>query len=172
MQVPGTAVQTSDASDGISMTFTTTTGDVGELRNRVRVMAEHMNAKSHGAATMMGDAGTNMMMSQGMGGAHGVMGPDSGHAGTMTSEEMMGGGHGMIAGSNAGSGMMMGEGMGMTGGAEGGGSHMMMPVRASVEDVPGGARLRVTPVDASRLEEMKQHVQQRTQMMNAQRRCI
>jgi hypothetical protein len=91
---------------------------------------------------MMGDAGTNMMMSQGMGGAHGMMGPDGG------------------------------EGMGMTGGAEGGGSHMMMPVRASVEDTPGGARLRVTPVDASRLEEMKQHMQQRTQMMNGQHRCI
>jgi hypothetical protein len=76
MFVAGTTVQAKDTSDGMAMMFTTT-GDVAELRRRVRVMADHMNAHSSGAG-----GGTGM---HGMG-----MGPDAGTG--MIGGGMMGGG--------------------------------------------------------------------------------
>jgi hypothetical protein len=125
MAVKGTAVQMANTSDGISMTFTTTTGDVTDLRSRVRAMADRMNARS----------------SQGMGMGTGMHGA-------------------MMGGADAGPGMMMGHGM------------MMMPaVRAQVEDVEGGARLRVTPVDASKLADMREHMQRHVEMMTQQHTC-
>jgi hypothetical protein len=43
---------------------------------------------------------------------------------------------------------------------------MMMPaVRAEAEEVDGGARLRVTPLDASKLEELREQMQRHSQMM-------
>ena len=152
MTVPGTTVMATEMADGMSMTFTTT-GDIGELRKRARAMADHVNGQSSGA---MGAHG--MMMGVGMGsGMQGMMGVDGGP------EMMHGGGiapgiHGAMMGScDAGGGMMM--------------SGMMASVRAQVEDVPAGARLRMTPVDPSRLGEMKQHMQQHSQMMNQSHSC-
>jgi hypothetical protein len=83
-----------------------------------------------------------------------------------------------MGGVDGGSGMMgggMGSGMhGMMGGVDGGSGTMMggmMPVHVQVEEVEGGARARVTPVDPSRLGEMKQHIQQHVQMMNQAHSC-
>ena len=63
MFVAGTTVQAKDTSDGMAMTFTTT-GDVAELRRRVHVMADRMNAHSSGSSGGMG--------------MHGMMGADAG----------------------------------------------------------------------------------------------
>jgi hypothetical protein len=75
MLLPGTSVQAQDTKDGMAMTFTTT-GDAAELRRRVHVMADHMNAHSSGGSGAMGmhggmmgaDAGMGMMGSSMMGG--------------------------------------------------------------------------------------------------------
>jgi hypothetical protein len=50
MLLPGTTVQAQETKDGMSMTFTTSGGDVGELRRRVRMMADHMNSQSTGSS--------------------------------------------------------------------------------------------------------------------------
>jgi hypothetical protein len=72
MFVAGTTVQTKDTSDGMAMMFTTT-GDVAELRRRVHVMADHMNAHSSGGGGM-GMHGTGMGPDAGMGMGGGMMG--------------------------------------------------------------------------------------------------
>lgn len=122
MLVPGATVQAKDTTNGMAMTFATT-GDVAELRRRVRVMAEHMNAAP---------------------GSSGGMGM-----------------HGTMMGADAGMGMMGGGTMGA----------MMPAVRAEVEDVDKGARLKMTPVDASKLGEMREHMKQHVQMMNQSHGC-
>lgn len=62
---------------------------------------------------------------------------------------------------------MMGSGMGM----QGGGMKMrMVPSHASVEDIPGGARLVLTPVDPSQLGALRAHASQMAAMMR-QGRC-
>ena len=55
MQVPGTTVAATEVEGGIGLSFTTTTGDVAELRQRVRRMAEMHNQR--GGHTMMGSRG-------------------------------------------------------------------------------------------------------------------
>jgi hypothetical protein len=61
-------VQAKDTSDGMAMTFSTT-GDVVELRRRVRVMADHISAHSSGSSGGMGMRG--MMAGDGGGGMMG-----------------------------------------------------------------------------------------------------
>lgn len=51
MKVEGTTAFVSDTSDGVAISFTTSTGDVAELRRRVHHMAE-MHDRHHG---MMGE---------------------------------------------------------------------------------------------------------------------
>ncbi len=61
MEVPGTTVAADDVEGGIGLSFTTTTGDVAELRRRVRRMAEmHNQPGGHrpGGHGMMGTPGT------------------------------------------------------------------------------------------------------------------
>ena len=128
MGVPGTAVQATETSDGMSMAFTTT-GDAGEVRKRAHGMADRMNGQASGAMGMSG-----MMMKGGDGGA----------------------------------GMMMGSGMGHAGMMMGGSTP---PMNVQVDDIDGGARLRMTPRDPSRVAEMKKHVQQHAQMMNQGHGC-
>lgn len=55
MRVPGTTVAATEVEGGIGLSFTTTTGDVAELQQRVRRMAEMHNQRS--AHTMMGGHG-------------------------------------------------------------------------------------------------------------------
>ena len=82
----------------------------------------------------------------------------------------------MMKGGDGGAGMMMGSGMGRPGMMGDGGAGMMMggsmpPMNVQVEDIEGGARLRMTPRDPSRVAEMKKHVQQHAQMMNQGHSC-
>ena len=82
----------------------------------------------------------------------------------------------MMKGGDGGGGMMMGSGMGHAGMTGDGGAGMMMggsmpPVNVQVDDIDGGARLRMTPRDPSRVAEMKKHVQQHAQMMNQGHGC-
>lgn len=89
MQVPGTTVAATEVEDGISLSFTTTTGDVAELRQRVRRMAEMHN-----------QPGGHRMM-----GSHGAPAPGAGaehQPGAQAGAGHEGGGRG---------GMMMGGGM-------------------------------------------------------------
>lgn len=72
MRVEGTQVTASDVEGGIALTFTTATGDVSELRQRVQRMAEMHGQSGH--------------MPMGPGGA--AAGPGQGHHGTRM-------GHGM-----------------------------------------------------------------------------
>jgi hypothetical protein len=158
MALPGTTVQATEMSDGMAMTFTTS-GDAGELRKRVRSMADRMNDHSSGGMgmhdMMMGGGGMGSGMMAGDGG-HGMKGGGMG-PGMMSAD----GGHGMMGGS----GMMAADGgHGMMGG-------MMPPVHAQAEDVAGGARLHMTPLDPSRKGELKQHMQQHAQMMNQAHGC-
>lgn len=55
MRVPGTGVVPADVDGGIGLSFTTSTGDVVELRQRVRRMAEMHNQR--GGHMMMGGHG-------------------------------------------------------------------------------------------------------------------
>ena len=55
--VPGTAVATSDTPGGVALAFTTPKGDVNELREHVRRMADMHNAP--GATTMASARGPN-----------------------------------------------------------------------------------------------------------------
>jgi hypothetical protein len=143
MAVPGTTVQTTNTSDGMTMTFTTT-GGVAELRKRVHAMADHMDVQSGGMGMhgmMMGNADGGAMM-----GGGGMMGGNG----------MMGGG-GMMDRSDGGAAMMMGG--------------MMPPVHAQAEDVERGAMIRMTPVSPSNLDAMRQQMQQHVQMMNQAHGC-
>jgi hypothetical protein len=82
-----------------------------------------------------------------------MMGGAADGGATATGGESMGGGmHGMMMG--------------------GGSTMMMMPaMRAQVDDIDGGARLRAAPVDRSRVDEMRQQMQRRAQMMSERRGC-
>ena len=135
MLVQGTTVHTTDTPDGVAMTFTTTSGDVAELRNRVRAMAERMNERSSGPMGMHG----NMMKGRSDVGSPGM---GSGMQHMMTSDDR-------------GSGWMMG----------------MPPSRAQSDDVEGGARLRIAPLEGSKLDEMKERMRNRAQMMNQRHDC-
>jgi hypothetical protein len=66
MLLPGTTVQAQETKDGMTMTFRTTR-DATELRRRVRVMADHMNAYSSGSSGGMGTHGMMMSGDGGMG---------------------------------------------------------------------------------------------------------
>jgi hypothetical protein len=59
MAVPGTAVATADVGEGVALVFTTsTTGDVVELRERVRGMAALHNRHHAEGGRMLGDRDT------------------------------------------------------------------------------------------------------------------
>jgi len=97
MQVAGATARSEDLEGGIAVAFTTNTGDVAELRQRVKAMAEmHNNHHAEG-------------------------------------------------------GMMSG---------------MMVPAATSVaDDVPGGARIALTPKDPSQVEALRQHVRTHAERM-------
>ncbi len=63
MQVPGTTVTAADVEGGVALSFTTSTGDVADLRQRVRRMAEmhsQMHGRMHGQGGMMPAATTSV----------------------------------------------------------------------------------------------------------------
>jgi hypothetical protein len=134
MQVPGTTAKTADVEGGVALSFTTS-GDVADLRQRVRGMAE-MHNRHHSDGMMMG-------------GQQGAGGGSREHP------------HG--SGAAAGDGCC-GERMMMHGG-------MMMPsATASVEDIPGGARIILRPKDPAKLGALREHARMHAARM-AQGEC-
>ncbi len=143
MQVPGTTVATTEVDGGIGLSFTTTTGDVAELRQRLRRMAE-----------MHDQPGGHRMR-----GSHGTAAPGAGadhqHDAQPGVDHEAGGRGGMMMGE----GMMMREGMMMGGG-------MMMPAAtASVEDIEGGARMVLQPKDPAQLGSLREQVGMKAKRM-------
>ena len=136
--VPGANVETTETTDGMAMTFTTS-GDVAELRRRVRAMGEHMNARASAYGGGMGPG----MMAEADGGGRMGMG--------MHGRGMMAGGAGPPAGR---------RGMGI-----------MPSVRCEVDDVEGGARMRVSPSDPSERGDVRRRMQEWTQTMAQGHRC-
>ena len=83
---------------------------------------------------------------------------------------MMGGGmqgSGMMGSGMQGGGM---QGSGMMGSGMQGGMMRMVPSRAAVEDIPGGARLMLSPADPSQLGALRDQARRRAAMMQ-QGRC-
>jgi hypothetical protein len=142
MGVAGAGVTSASTPSGAELTFTTVGDTVDELRRRVHAMAMRFNARSS---------------------AYGHMGPPGmGPEGGMTAGAGMGRGYG---------GMGMGRG-GMMGADAGARMGMgMVPMRADVEEIDRGARLRMVPLDATRLEELRMHTAERARIMTQQREC-
>jgi hypothetical protein len=66
MQVPDTTVDAADTSGGEALTFTTRSGQVDELRRRVRAMADmHNQHHVSGTAMMQGGTGHGAKMGRG-----------------------------------------------------------------------------------------------------------
>lgn len=78
------------------------------------------------------------------------------NAGTMTGRHM----HSGMMGSGMHGGMMIGRGRTMR----------MVPSRATIEDIPGGARLVLTPATPSQLGALREQARMRAAMMR-QGRC-
>lgn len=145
MQVAGTTVAAIDVEGGVGLSFTTTTGDVTVLRQRVRRMAQMHDP--HGGDTMMGGHDTA---------APDAEAEDQHRARAAASDE--GGG---------GEGMMMGGGMKMAGNMKMAGGMMMPAATASVEDIEAGARLILWPKDPAQLGALRDHVHMKAQRMTA-----
>ena len=148
--VKGTTVDLSDTGNGIAMAFTTHTGDVAELRERVQRlgrMYEAMDAKStmmwHQMGNVMGQS-TSGQMGQGHG-------------------EMMGQGRTMQQGEMMEQSEMMAQGQTgerMTGGP-------MPVVTSATEPIEYGMRLVLTPKDPSQLESLRQHARAQQERMQS-----
>jgi hypothetical protein len=151
MSLSGTTVQTMDTADGTAMTFTTT-GDVSDLRRRVRMMADRMTARSAEAAARGG-----------MGGTGEGYGTTMGQPTTQPPSQSMGQPPSQMMGQSTG--QTMGQTMGQSTG------HAMPAVRTQVEDIDRGARIKMTPDDPSRLADMRQMVQQHVMMMSQTHNC-
>jgi hypothetical protein len=106
MALPGAAVSVTDVDGGVALSFTTTTGDLAELRRRVhRMAAMHQHHQ-----------GRRMEMGRAHGGKHSMRGG------------MMGKAHGRMPRSTA-----------------------------TAEDIEGGARLLLRPVDPGQLDALRAH---------------
>jgi hypothetical protein len=93
MDVSGTSVTTADVEGGVALSFTTSSGDVADLRQRVRRMAE-MHSHMHGEGGMV-----------------------------------------------------------------------MPPATATIEDIPGGARLILRPEDPAQLAALREHARMQASAM-------
>lgn len=138
--VPGTSVAVEDAPTGAALVFVTT-GDVAEVRRRVRAMAS-MHNDQHGSMGALPDGKDS--------GGH--AGHDmSGHAG-----HDMGGAGGQPSGDHAGHDM--------SGGTHAGHAGAMIGVhsRAEASDIDGGAKISfvATNADVAKLQsELRMHAQ-------------
>jgi hypothetical protein len=139
--MPGTQVRAEDTPDGASLVFTTT-GDAAAVRSRVRQMAEHHNQMANDAGPMGGRG-------KGPSGARGVT--DAGAAPPPMGPFGMG--EGMTGGGRERDRTMRGGMMGW------------VPSQASVEDVPGGARLTLVPTSPADLQPLRIRTQWHAQRM-------
>lgn len=161
MALPGTRVSASDTEDGAALTFTTS-GDVDELRQRVREAGAHHARMADAHAGMAGHAGMDQPPATGAGtGAGGEVRTrdpaqdeipakaDPEHAGT---------------GDASASGTGMGAGTGCCG--PGMAHQAMMTADARAEDVDGGARLVLTPKDAAGADALRAEVREHAARMS------
>lgn len=189
MAVPDTALTISEMPDGIALTFTTETGDVNDLRARVRQAAEEYRAAAEqpgmqGAMPGRGPAGHGEVFrgdidQQGMGGQSGFgsAGPRSGPGVTTPAEP------GSITGRSPTASNQ--PQMGTSGGADS--SHVnpppaldyrqgvplaqqergaiRVPYRVYAEDIDRGARLVFTPRDPAQIEALRTEVRQHAALM-------
>lgn len=140
LQLPGTTMAWTDSDGGVALDFVTT-GNVAELRQRVRRVAELNNQRPIVGSIPM-DAG--MPIDGGM--------PMGHHHGTMMAGRMMGGG--MMGG-----GMMIDRGLMTRDG-------LMMPAStSSTEEIQAGERIVMRPVDPARLDALRQHVRRHAERM-------
>lgn len=164
MQVKDTKVEASDTDQGAALTFTTK-GDVAELRRRVTAMAEMHNAHPGGPGMHEHGAAGGCTCGQHEGEAKACNCP--GHAAGQGQGQGQGG-SGCACGQHEGQGQACahcgghGEhGKGMHGG-------MNMPAsRATTEEVPGGMRLVLTPVDPSQRDALRESVRAHAGMMSS-----
>jgi hypothetical protein len=159
--VQGLHVMTEDTSDGVAVVFKTE-GDVADLRARVRRIADMHNRQmgpGAGSPDMHGGAGSTPEPHAGSANPSRQENPPtppspedlpSGQAGPSAS----GGGPPTSSEAEPGNAQPMhGRGMGM------------VPSRASVEDIPGGARLILTPNDPSKLSALREQARMHAQMI-------
>jgi hypothetical protein len=151
MAVTGTTLRTEDTSGGVALVFLTS-GDVSELRQRVRHMADMHNRAQGGQQMNMQQQGarkgppTNSMPGSGM---YDTQGSGAPSGGSVESDKTSGGGS-----------MAMQPGMQ--------GTHGMMPSStARAEDVDGGAQLILIATDPSQTDALRQSAREEAQDMAA-----
>jgi hypothetical protein len=154
MGVQGTKVEATNTDTGAALTFTTT-GDAAELRRRVTALAEMHNAHHSGQGMAGHDAaGCSCPKHEGEAKAcncpsH-AAGPGQGGSGCAgcAEEEGQACAHCQRHGT--------------------GGHGMKMPAsRATTEEVPGGLRLVLTPVDATQLDALREGVRHHAEQMSS-----
>lgn len=136
--VKGTTVGLSDTDKGVAIDFTTHTGDVAELRERVRRLGRMYEALDAQSAMMWHQMGN-------------VMG--------QSTSGQMGQGHGEMMGESE----MMGE---VQTGAHMAGGPMPM-VTSATKPIEYGMRLVLTPKDPSQLESLRQHARVQQERMQS-----
>lgn len=159
MSVPGAQVSAADTAAGETITFTTTSPDqVTALREKVHAMADehnrhHAEAERAGAsASASADAGHASAEA-----SHGESSDDPAASGGSTGDG--------TTGTSAGSGGGMPEEHGGSGADGMESKHMPPPSRATVEDVPNGAQITVTPNDPADLSRLQSTVREHAQHM-------
>lgn len=144
MALPGTTVAASETDDGAALTFSTS-GDVEELRRRVRAAAAHH--------ARMSEAHASAAMGMGSGASAGDA------AGTGPADA----GHGAMGGSGPAA---SGTGAGCCGGAgPAGHGKALLSASARAEDVEGGARLLLTPRDPAQADALRAEVREHAARM-------
>jgi hypothetical protein len=141
----GSAKVTAENTDtGAALTFTTTEDKVADLRTRVQHMAEMHEREQSGDAQPARTAESDVHQFQhAHGGRPMQQGMPQQQEGLHTMQDGMPGQRHAMPMHDAG----------------------MVPSIVTVEQVPGGARLRFTPRDMSKLEQLRQHVQAHAQRM-------
>jgi len=159
MQVAGTTLRTEDASGGVTMVFMTS-GDVTELRSRVRRMADmhnHMQSSS-------GESGSTEKSRMNSSGATLNPMPGSGPYDTQGSGAPGGGTLGAQDGNNPQSTTMAPRDQ--HAGMQAGSSMGTMPSStARAEDIDGGVQLVLIAIDPSQTDALRQNVRQEAQQM-------
>ena len=133
------SVSAENTNDGAALTFTTSEDKVAELRAHVQHMAEMHDRAQSGEAQPAPTAESDVHGAT----AHGHQGMPQQQEGLHTMQDGMPGHR---------------QAMPMSAGG-------MVPSAVTVEEVPGGARLRFTPRDPSKLEELREHLKRRAERM-------
>lgn len=152
MQVEGTTRAVTKLDDAVAMDFTTTSGDVDELRARVQKMSQ-MHGQMHGNMhAEMKDAHGKQPAE--MKGKHAKMRAEmKGEQGKMN--------HGMKHGEMTEEQRQMHKQM----------KQLMADVTVSTEELDAGMRLKLTPKDATQVDALYAMMQKRSEMMGEHGQC-